>query len=398
MVSPVPIRQSCKSDPVTTVSVSTSKRAMVSIFENKHRQKSIQIRIHMHQYPMGFVSCVTSDFDEIALPESKYGIDYSINAWKENVSTILSPSPPPTFAKWKTGAYNRGHFGKGKRLPLRARNSSSTASRAENGHSSVYNLPNVAPSPPLAMIKKRPSCKSPFEFALEDLTEVVRRKEYPEGTALLYIREIFEPSDPEFSYLPSNINVFQITREQVDRLRIMIVPKRREECLIAYLNYYETINKESHVIRSSSSSSSASSRRNDVQRHFDGFKRRYSTTRDAKEKLDLIFAFSFAIQKYGGFWMYRRERRLHRAKMVAGLARHWRHLIRKHDPEELGLDREYSYPAVMHFLRAFKEQVESLEVDSREAEIKFNYEVRYTETDDHCKFEEGSISSSSSRA
>jgi hypothetical protein len=246
----------------------------------------------------------------IQLPQSKHGIDYSL---KKTVAI-----------RAKTG-----------RLPLR-----------------TSNVP----------IKQR-TCKSPFEILLEDLNQVIQCSNYPDGTALMYVREIFEPEDPEFDFITSEVNVRQLTQEQVNRLRIMIIPEHREEILLAYLDYYGRANSQPHATIETATL---------VLKHFEGFKRRYSMTRDLKKKFDLLFGFSFAIKKYS-LWMYRRERKRAREKMVAGLARHWRHLLRKHTPEELGLDRDLSYPALIAFLKDFKKQTESVEMFGDPC-IKFVYE------------------------
>ena len=59
--------------------------------------------------------------------------------------------------------------------------------------------------------------------------------------------------------------------------------------------------------------------------------------------------------------------------MVSTLARHWRDLLQRHFPEELGLDRDFSYPAVLAFLRNFKKQIESIDVFGSEP-IRFDYD------------------------
>ena len=248
----------------------------------------------------------------VELPASKFGIEYSME------TTLRS------------------------RFPLRPKNSFKIRSR----------------------IKKKPPRKSPFETMLDTLNHVTCRFQYPEGTAIMYVREIFEPGDPEFDYIGAKANAIQLSEEQVDRIRLMIIPGRREELLVAYLNYYDMASKDDHIFNESAN----------VIRHFDGFKRRYSNARCIQEKFDLLFGFSFAIKQYSG-WMYRREERIRaREKMVVALARHWRNLLRKNSPEELGLDTEFSYPALLTFLRSFKRQTESVETFG-DPPMKFVFEA-----------------------
>ena len=70
--------------------------------------------------------------------------------------------------------------------------------------------------------------------------------------------------------------------------------------------------------------------------------------------------------------MYRYEQVGARERMVAALARHWRNLLKKNSPEELGLDTEFSHPALLYFLRSFKKQAES--VDTFTDPIVFRFE------------------------
>jgi hypothetical protein len=270
----------------------------------------------------------------VELPDSKYGIEYSLEI---AVHDTVKKS----------------------RLPLRARNSS-------------FGI--------RSRIKKKPSRHSPFEAMHASLNLVTGRSHHPDGTAIMYIREIFEPGDPEFDFIGAKANASQLSQEQVDRIRIMIVPERREEVLVAYLNYYDMAYKEDHISKESA----------DVLKHFDGFKRRYSSTRCVQEKFDLLFGFSFAIKKYSG-WMYRYECMHAREKMVAALARHWRNLLRKNSPVQLGLDAEFSYPALLTFLRCFKRQTEESIETFGEPPIKFVFEAEEI----HISFDEASVSTMS---
>lgn len=221
--------------------------------------------------------------------------------------------------------------------------------------------------------------KSPFEAMLELLNYVTMR--YPKDTAILYIREIFEPQDSEYGFLDPTVAASRLSQEQVDRLRIMILPQRREEILVAYLDHYKEV-----------AGSNNNKYNNNVIQNFSGFQRRYSCCKNLKEKVDLLFGFSFAIQRYSS-WMYvtttddssnddnnksDRENVVMKIrsieKMVAALARHWRNLfMKKSSPEELGLDREFSYPAVFSFLESFKLQVESIDTKGLPA-FKFVFE------------------------
>ena len=270
----------------------------------------------------------------ITLPHSRYGFNYSLDK--------LNSSGSKRGNHWSAYAHRR---------PL-----SSVENKTINGTSLVgVSLSNVQ-----QWAAKKKTKKCPYEEYVQALTIAVRRLQHPEGTALLYIREIFEPDDPEFDFLEADINVCQLTREQVGRLRILIVPTRREEYMLAYIEFFD--DKRSCLINSPATAA----------RYFDGFKRRFKQARDVKEKFDLIFSFSFAMKKFSS-WMHFPEFKRGLEKMVSTLARHWRDLLQRHFPEELGLDRDFSYPAVLAFLRNFKKQIESIDVFGSEP-IRFDYD------------------------
>jgi hypothetical protein len=167
---------------------------------------------------------------------------------------------------------------------------------------------------------------SPFEIKMDDLDHVTRRCGYSDGTAVMYIREIFQPEDVEYDYIGSYVCATQLSQEQVDRLKIMIVPRPREDLLLAYLDYYKAANQQDHIFNEST----------DVLRHFEGFHRRYlDLGTDGKAKFDLLFSFTFAIKTYSG-WILKFESAKKRTTMIGSLARHWRKLLGKNTAVELG--------------------------------------------------------------
>jgi len=177
-------------------------------------------------------------------------------------------------------------------------------------------------------IWKRTSKMSPFEMKISDLNRVTRRDGYGDGTAVMYIREIFEPGDVEYDYINDYVFAAQLSQEQVDRLRIMILPQRREEILVSYLDFYKNANQQEHIFNEST----------DVVRHFEGFHRRYSelAAEEGKEKFDFLFCFTFTIKTYCG-WILKFESTKKRTTMIGILAKHWRKLLGKYTPAELGM-------------------------------------------------------------
>jgi hypothetical protein len=143
---------------------------------------------------------------------------------------------------------------------------------------------------------------SSFECLLESLNLITIR--YPVDTALLYIREIIEPGDLEYGLFVGgtrSIEASRLSEKQVSRLRIMILPKRREDILVSYLHQYKMLKFSSRFLSK-------------VVKDFATFQQKYSKSTSLKEKFDLLFGFSYAIHKYSA-WMYRYERSRSREKV-----------------------------------------------------------------------------------
>jgi len=224
-------------------------------------------------------------------------------------------------------------------------------------------------------VKKRPSKMSPFENALLHLDDVTRRMGYADNTALMYIREIFEPGDTEFDYITDYVCASQLSQEQVDRMRIMILPQRREENLVSYVDKF----------RESASADIQKNPNNTVLEHFDEFHCRYLAITDPKAKFDALFGFSYAL-KHRSEWIFQFENQRKREKMVESLAKHWRNLMVRSTAEELGVDEEFSYQALLTFLDSFKLLCDSIETFGNPP-IKFIYKAgnkKMVTFDDDC--------------
>jgi hypothetical protein len=210
----------------------------------------------------------------------------------------------------------------------------------------------------LAMVAR----KSPFELRMQELRHVLR-SHYPSGASLIYVREVFEPSDPEFSP-PSlmkspTVDVTTITREQIDRLRFVIVDEPCREIMISYLGYYERLHYTNVAFQ--------------VVDDFSRFKIKYSKIKESREKFIKLFCFTFILQRFDS-WMRRIERGgWGRQRMVDGIAKRWKNLLYNRTPEELGLDTNFSYPAVVALLQCFKRKVESAPTYG-DPSMKFKYE------------------------
>jgi hypothetical protein len=208
----------------------------------------------------------------------------------------------------------------------------------------------------LAMVAR----KCPFELRMQELRQVLRSN-YPSGASLIYVREIFEPSDPELrAQLKDSltVDVTTITREQIDRLRFMIVDQPCREIMISYLGYYERLHYTNVALQ--------------VVDDFSRFKIKYSKIKESREKFIKLFCFTFALKRFDS-WMHRIERGWGRQRMVEGIAKRWKNLLNNRTPEELQLDTKFSYPAVIALLRSFKRKVESAPTHG-DPSMKFKYE------------------------
>ncbi|CAJ1946746.1 unnamed protein product [Cylindrotheca closterium] len=281
----------------------------------------------------------------VELPASSFGIEYEMN---KPITSRLSPSP--SIGEHQQEQYQEQHHSPAKIFCF---DHIIKSPRSSSNCSSNKTSKMMLTSKMLAKRKRRRR-KAPFEVMMKQLNLVTSR--FPQETAILYIREILEPSDPEFVELAAPIvRASQLKESQVQRLRVMLLPHRREEILVSCLDHYKENSKTSSFVISLERSLAP------VLQHFAGFQRRYATCSSLDERFDLLFGFSYAIHRYSA-WMHQYERKRSREKILSALARHWRHLLMKNDAEDLGLDREFSYPAVFCFLDRLKQQIENIDM------------------------------------
>jgi hypothetical protein len=140
---------------------------------------------------------------------------------------------------------------------------------------------------------------------MQDLKHVLR-SHYPRRASLIYVREAFEPSDPECrppSLMKSpTVDVTTITKEQIDRLRFVIVDEPFREIMISSLGYYECLHYTNVAFQ--------------VVDDFSRFKSKYSLIKESREKFIKLFCFTFILQRFDS-WMRRIDRgRWGRQRMV----------------------------------------------------------------------------------
>jgi hypothetical protein len=78
------------------------------------------------------------------------------------------------------------------------------------------------------------------------------------------------------------------------------------------------------------------------------------------QKLDLLFAYTHTVKEYD-VWMQDNEGDM--GEFTKGLAAIWKRFLKGTD-EDLGIDAEFTKPALEEFLKQFKTSVESVAVDA----------------------------------
>ena len=221
----------------------------------------------------------------------------------------------------------------------------------------IYNSSSSS-APPLPI----PSKTRPNEVFLTRLNSVMAIG-YPLGTGYLDIRGAIQEGDAEWT---ENLDLDHIdfTDDQVKRIRVLIMPRERytskdEMGILLLGNQFHRRHKNFtagfsyHVLRA-----------------YDLFKDRYAKTSTKRERFNMLFGFTFHLHS-NDWWMTHHGRGWGGEAMVARLARHWKQLL-QNETSHLGLDTEFSYPAVKYFLEDFKRKVEQVEMYG-EPPMKFAY-------------------------
>jgi hypothetical protein len=156
-----------------------------------------------------------------------------------------------------------------------------------------------------------------------------------------------------------------MTQEQVDEWRVIIITKERHEA-IEKMNKLILGDQYGGNFMMFNTSFSY-----ELLGAFETFKKKFQAGIPAAKKFNLILGFTNAISQYD-VWMHDHECEWGGERMIAGLARMWKALM-KNKPEQLGIDAEFSYPGVKAFLEVFKDKVEAVDTCD-DPELKFNYE------------------------
>ena len=158
-----------------------------------------------------------------------------------------------------------------------------------------------------------------------------------------------------------------LTKEQVDKIRLVLLTKAGNDALkeMGKLILREEYGESLQCFNTSYSYS--------VLESYDIFKLKYSRMRKWPDKFNLIFGFTFELFE-NTYWMRDHVcgyfEVLGGKKMISGLARMWKNLLKKTD-EQLGIDAEFTRPGVIFFLNKVKNDVKDIKTY---AKLNFNFQ------------------------
>jgi hypothetical protein len=208
---------------------------------------------------------------------------------------------------------------------------------------------------------------APAEEFLDKFDYVLSNR-YPDGTDFLLIRDALLVSDDDGhgGVAPMDINLEELSKEQLTTIRVLIVPLQRRE----------TMDQMGKLILGDSFGQDNINYDRifwfSVLKSYRIFKRSYaSEPRGLAGRFNLLFGFTYYLALHP-HWMTHHARGWGGEKMVAGLASRWKQLL-KYSPGQLGLDKEYSYPALLCFLEEFKTKVEAADTNG-DPKLQFDYE------------------------
>ena len=198
------------------------------------------------------------------------------------------------------------------------------------------------------------SSKSPAEVFLNRLTDLLG-DQYPPDTDHMVLRDTI---DADFIPLDS------LSETQIGTIRVMIIPNKRKKTMdgMGRLILGANFDREQPNYVPGFWYS--------VLRSYDTFRQIYAAEKHVTKRFDMLFGFSYYLLK-NQRWLTHNSRGWGGERMIVGMALRWKHVL-KYSPEKIGLDHEFSYPAVLWFVDEFKRTVENAEMYGN-SKLKFDY-------------------------
>ena len=210
------------------------------------------------------------------------------------------------------------------------------------------------PSPPPR--KKLKTMKSPYELLMERLQT---KSNAIGGIGYSLVRGVSPAMDQDdhAEQEEENFNPNLCSQTQVDHVRILIVTQDRQEEMTSMARHFQEMSETSTELASH------------VWDTWRLFQCKYRNQKCWNVKLNMLLGFTDAIKDYDE-WMVSTAYPWN--DLTLGLGRLWKALLKK-EPEELGVDVEFTLPAILCLLQDFQEQVESVENET--TVLQFQYQV-----------------------
>jgi hypothetical protein len=217
------------------------------------------------------------------------------------------------------------------------------------------------------------AAKSPYEVQRQEFSSVVKRLD---ALGAMCVRDLDMGKDPdaeeededeeeELNKEEYDAKCKTLTQKQVDAWRCIIVTKELDKGMedMGKLVLGDQYGGSFMMFDTSFSYQ--------VLGAFDIFNKKYMRPIGAAKQFPLLFGFTNTISE-NDVWMHDHESEWGGERMIKSLGRKWMVLMSK-TPKQLGIDSEFTLPAVKAFLKDFKEKVESIDTCDDPA-MAFNYE------------------------
>jgi len=151
------------------------------------------------------------------------------------------------------------------------------------------------------------------------------------------------------------------TKEQMESLRFIMVTKNREKQLDIMRKLVLGHQANDSFLMFNTSFSYR------ILYSLNTLRRKLARAKSPSAKFDMLFAYTNQVKEHN-YWMHDNEGGMN--VFTRGLALIWKRLLKNSD-QDLGIDTEYTKPAIMAMLEKFREQVE--DPDACWGNMKFKY-------------------------
>ena len=192
------------------------------------------------------------------------------------------------------------------------------------------------------------SQKSPFDIYFEEKRNWLNEHMYIKGEVLIKGIDKNEDDDDDSDDDEKEVDNSKYTEKQMNSLRCVMTTESRSELLDQMHDLILGDQADSNFMCFSTSFSY------DVADSWEELKSRFLPRKSISKKFDILFAYTFLLQKYDT-WMHDNEGDM--GKLVKELAATWKKLLKNSD-DKIGWDTKYTKPGIMELLKQFKSQID----------------------------------------